>query len=259
MNARRAFTRAYAARPDGLRRRWVSGFTLIEVMIGACLTSVLLVAALSGVVALQKSYSATESYGTGLADQIRLLDYLALDLRRAVASSATVEPWSLDGDGNGIKITVPDYFRFNSNDPQHLFPVANDAILDPSTGVAYYSSAVSSGTTAATVPPTIPYQTIAYRYNPTLGVITRSDPWQPLVPDGTGKYKSNGPIVVATSMDAFPAITKDTDVDATGGSVVRYNITFYSTFQPLAVRGSNNTSSITLHNKTFIRSKNLAQ
>ena len=60
-------------------------------------------------------------------------------------------------------------------------------------------------------------------------------------------------MTVAYGMDAFPTLTPD-PTDASGGTV-RYNLTFHSTFQPLAT--ANATNAITLHNVTFVRSKNL--
>lgn len=231
-----------------------AGFTFVEVMIAATMTGVLLVAALGGVVALQKSYASTEGYGTGMADQMRLLDFLAQDLRRAATSTAGANPWTVDADGQGIKISVPDYYRFNASDTQHLFPIANDPIYDPGTGAAYYSSAVSSGLAPMTSPATVLYKTVAYRYKS--GLITRTDPWGPLGSDGKGGYTDPGPVVIATSMDAFPTFQFDA---AGGGSALRYNITFYSTFQPLAARGGVNSTTISLHNVTFVRSKNLSR
>ena len=94
--------------------------------------AVVLVATLSGVVALEQSYSATEEYATGLADQMRLLDFLAQDLRRA-----TVPP-VMDNDNQGVQITVPNYYRFNASDPQHLFPIPNDAQVNSTGTPAVY-------------------------------------------------------------------------------------------------------------------------
>lgn len=230
-----------------LNRRRRTAFTLVEVMIASSLTAFLLIAAFSGVVSLQKSYAATESYGIGLADQMRMLDYLALDLRRAVATTSTVQPWVVDTDGQGLKITVPDYYCFNQSDPQHLYPIANDPIYNSTLGIAYYTSG------PAATANTLPSQVIAYRY--TNGTITRSDPWQPLVSNGMGGYKAADPAVIATSMDTFPTITPDTS-DSSGGTL-RYQISFYSSFQPFATH--NSTDTITLHNVTFIRSKNLSR
>ena len=217
---------------------------MVEVLVAATLTGVLLIATLGAVVGLQKSYVATENYATGLSDQMRLLDYLALDLRRAAAPGTGGSPWTMDSDNQGLQVTVPDYYSFNSSDPQHLFPIANPPTYDASSGRAYYGS----GATAASAT----YQTIAYRY--TNGVITRTDPWAPLVSNGKGGYQSAGAVPIVTTMTAFPALTQDTSLDSTGGTL-RYKISFYSTYQPYAVQ--NDSDTILLHNVTFIRSKNL--
>ncbi len=224
-------------------------YTLIELMMAVAMTAVILVAALSGIVALQKSYAATEQYGTGLADQTRLLDYLALDLRRAMTISTSAAPWTMDADGQGLKINVPDYYRFNASDTRRQFPIANDPIYDPTTGTAYYNS----GGAVANVAKVMPHQVIAYRFSN--GAISRTDPWLPLIANGTGGYVSTGPVTIAYGMDAFPTLTPD-PADSSGGTV-RYSITFHSTFQPLATANSSN--AITLHNVTFVRSKNLAR
>lgn len=228
-------------------RSRVAAYTLVELMMAASLTAVVVVAALSGLVSLQKSYAATEQYGTGMADQERLLDYLALDLRRAMTISATAAPWTMDADGQGLTINVPDYYHFNASDPQRLFPISNDPIYDATTGTAYYSS---SGP-VANVAGVMPHQVIAYRF--ANGAITRADPWQALVSNGTGGYKSSGPMTVASGMDRFPTLTAD-PTDPSGGTV-RYNLSFHSIFQPLATANASNV--ITLHNITFVRSKNL--
>ena len=220
------------------RRPARGAFTLVEVMMAAAMTAVVVVAAMTGAVSLQKSYSASEQYATGMADQMRLLDYLALDLRRAVSTP------TMDTDDQGIQIIVADYYRFNSSDPQHLFPIVNDAVLNATGDAAVYADPAA---------PTVTTQTIAYRF--LNGSITRTDPWAPLVsnPGGSG-YVSSGPVTIAANMDAFPTIVAD-PTDASGATL-RYNVTFHSTFQPLAT--ANSTDAITLHNVTFVRSKNLS-
>ncbi len=231
-----------------MKRLPPAAYTLVELMMAMSITAVVVVAALGGVVSLQKSYSATEQYATGIADQERLLDYLALDLRRAMTISTGTAPWTMDADGQGLQINVPDYYHFGDSDPQHQFPVVNDPTYDPSSGSAYYNSTGA----VANVAGVLPHQTIAYRF--TNGSITRTDPWLPLVANGSGGYAASGPVTIAYGMDAFPTITPD-PTDASGGTV-RYNVTFHATFQPLAT--INSTNAITLHNVTFVRSKNLA-
>ena len=214
------------------------------------MTAVILVAALSGIVTLQKSYAATEQYGIGMADETRLLDYLALDLRRAMTISTTTAPWTMDPDGQGLQINVPDYYHFNPSDPQHLFPVANDPVYDAGHRHGLLQQHRRGGQRrrgAAAPGHRLPVQ---QRRS-----ITRSDPWQPLVSNGFGGYVAAGPVTIAASMDAFPTITAD-PTDSSGGTV-RYNVTFHSVFQPLATANSSN--AITLHNVTFVRSKNLTR
>ena len=219
-------------------------------MVAMTMTAIVLVATLTGVVALQKSYAATEEYANGLSDQARLLDYLAQDFRRAVAvpangAVATQPAWALDADSQGLTINVPNYYHFNASDSQHSFPIPNVPAYDPTTGIVTYPDPTNSNVTT---------QKISYRF--VSGSITRADPWQPLAYNSvTGGYASTGPVTIASNMDAFPTITPDPM--QTDGSIVHYSVTFHSIFQNLAV--ANNTDVITLHNVTFIRSKDLVR
>ena len=225
-----------------------AAYTLLEIMVALTMTAIVLVATLTGVRALLKSYADTEEYAEGLTDQMRLLDSLAQDLRRAVAVPANganpAQPaWAMDPDDQGLTITVPNFYRFNASDPQHLFPVANDPVYDPTTGSVAYLDPTDTAITT---------QKISYRF--VSGSITRTDPWQPLVYSAkTGGYVSTGPVTLAGNMDAFPTIAADPA--RSDGSIVHYNVTFHSIFQTLAA--ANNTNAITLHNVTFIRSQNL--
>ena len=214
-------------------------FTLMELMIAGTMLGIVVTAALTGVIALQKSYAATEEYATGLADQMRLLDFLAQDLRRA-----TVAP-TMDTDGQGIQITVPDYYRFNTSDPQHLYPLVNEAQVNSSGSAAIYYDPAA---------PTVTTQTIAYRF--AAGSVPRTAPWAPLVasPTRQGAFVSSGPVTIASNMDAFPTIAVDPN-DSTGDTV-RYSVTFHSIFQYYGT--PDQTNAITLHNVTFVRSKDLS-
>lgn len=225
-------------------------FTLMEVLVAMSMTAVLLVCVLFGVVSLQHGYASTEEYAAGQADQSRLLDCLALDLRRGIQLNGSTTCYTMDTDGQGLKINVPDLYQFNANDPQHLNPILVRPTYDATTQTAYYNG--SGSTTASGT--AIPYQVIAYRFNPAGGSITRNDPWQPLVATGSGGYSAAPPLIVASNMEAFPAITPDpSDIS---GNTVHYGVSFHSTFQTLAT--TSNGTDITLRNVTFIRSKNLA-
>ena len=244
-----ARTRWQPVRPSARRRGACGAFTLMEVMVAASMTALLLVCTLFGVVSLQHGYTSTEEYGTGQADQARLLDFLALDLRRGIQLNGSATCYTADPDGQGLKITVPDLYRFAANDPQHLCPLLVAPTYDSTTQLAYYNGS------GASVPPGGPYpsQVVAYRFNPADGSITRRDPWAPLPTGGAGKGPA-APTVVASNMEAFPTIVAD-PADLSGNTV-HYGVSFRSTFQTLST--TSNGTEITLRNVTFIRSKNLA-
>lgn len=66
----------------------LAGTTLVDMMVSAAAGSIILAAILTAGVALQRSFMAVEAYSTAGGDQLRVLDYVALDCRRAM--SATV-------------------------------------------------------------------------------------------------------------------------------------------------------------------------
>ncbi len=218
-------------------------------MVAASMTAILIVCVLFGIVSLQHSYASAEEYGTGQADQARLLDCLALDLRRGIELTGNTTCYTVDPDGQGLKITVPDLYSFSASDPQHLSPILVRPTYDAATQTAYYNGSGASVTPGGPYP----FQTIAYRFNVADGSITRSDPWAPLVASGKN-YAAAAPMVIASNMEAFPKLTPDPgDIS---GNTVHYGVSFRSTFQTLSTAA--NGTEINLHNVTFIRSKNLA-
>jgi hypothetical protein len=81
-----------------------SGMTLVEVMLSLGCGAVVLAVVLIAGVALQRSFMAVEGYSMAQGDQLRVLDYLALDCRRSV--SAYVEPVT-----NRLTLLVPTYYK----------------------------------------------------------------------------------------------------------------------------------------------------
>ena len=81
-----------------------AAFSLIEVLIGVSIGTMALAAVVSGSIAIQRCFVAAEDFATGKTDQARLVDYLALDLRRA--HSVTI-----GNDGTTIMtVKIPDYY-----------------------------------------------------------------------------------------------------------------------------------------------------
>src|SRR5438067_6703149 len=61
-----------------------AGLSLLETMIAAGIASTIVAAFLTATITLQRSFAATQAYSISKRDQMRLTDYLALDLRRAL-------------------------------------------------------------------------------------------------------------------------------------------------------------------------------
>jgi len=67
------------------------GFTLGEMMVSVGIATVLLVAIFSVTVALNRSYAAADDYFTTHLQQIRIMDYLARDVKRSFSVTTSVD------------------------------------------------------------------------------------------------------------------------------------------------------------------------
>src|SRR5205823_10984456 len=81
-----------------------AGFTLSELSISVAIFSIVSIGLLMGFTSLERSYAATTAYTINHADQLRISDYLAVELRRAVAVQAAQ---------NDTSIYIPTYYDAN--------------------------------------------------------------------------------------------------------------------------------------------------
>jgi len=82
------------------------GFTLVETMVSIAVFSAVSLGILMGFVSLERSFTATADFATNHADEMRISDYLALDLRRAL---------SVQTAPNDTSIYIPAYYDANGN------------------------------------------------------------------------------------------------------------------------------------------------
>ena len=95
------------------RKKSRVAFTLIEMVTSLGCGSFILAAVIAAGISLQKSYAAFEGYSTVEGDQLRVLDYIALDCRRATAASVTTTTVNNGAENisvNQLVLTLPAYY-----------------------------------------------------------------------------------------------------------------------------------------------------
>lgn len=86
-----------------LRSR-ASAFTLVELLIATAAAGLLMSAVFSGAMSMQRCFVAAEDFALAKTDQARLSDFLALDLRRALAVTAGTDGRTI------LTLQMPDYY-----------------------------------------------------------------------------------------------------------------------------------------------------
>jgi hypothetical protein len=78
-----------------------AGFVISEVLFSTVIFAAISLGLILGFIALERNYAATTDFATNHADEMRISDYLALDLRRAL---------SLTAAQNDTTIWIPNYY-----------------------------------------------------------------------------------------------------------------------------------------------------
>ena len=94
------------------------GFTLTELMIATGTGGVVLAAIMASSIALQKTLNAIDNYFATQMQQIRIIDYLNRDVKRALAVTTSV-------DLQSVTITLPSYL-IQAGDPE---AIANPSLV----------------------------------------------------------------------------------------------------------------------------------
>jgi hypothetical protein len=94
-----------------------AGFTLAEIVVSVGIGTAILAAFTCASIALQRSFAAIEDYTKGMNDQMRISDYLAMDMRRAfsitITGSSSAPPLT-------VTMTIPNFYASAdyANDPK---------------------------------------------------------------------------------------------------------------------------------------------
>ena len=80
-----------------------SGMTLTETMVSCAVSVVVLGVLVFGLMSFQRSFLASAHHASSQAAQLRLLDYVAMDLRRALSVTSRAD--------GGVDVDIPDYYQ----------------------------------------------------------------------------------------------------------------------------------------------------
>jgi Tfp pilus assembly protein PilW len=115
--------------------RRLAGATLVEVLLGGAVASIILGALMTGSIALQRSFSASDRLARAQADLLRVSDYMARDIRNATSVNPTTASVLLS-------VTTGDYYDRRGTPNTFKDDVPNSPILGRN-GVVYGTSPVT--------------------------------------------------------------------------------------------------------------------
>jgi prepilin-type N-terminal cleavage/methylation domain-containing protein len=108
----------------------IAGFTLSEMLVSLSLSSIVLAAAITSGVSLQKSFSAVDNYFSTQMQQVRIIDYLNRDVKRGLIVTTSV-------DLQSVTMNLPNYI-IKTGDTE---AVANPSLVGtPRTPTVAYTS-----------------------------------------------------------------------------------------------------------------------
>ena len=115
------------------------GFTLIELMLGVSIGSLMLAATVAASICLQRSFNAVDNYFASHVQQVRIIDYLSRDVRRSYIVTTS-------SDLQTVTCIIPNYLVvIGSNQPTRAAPtlslVGNKVVAN------YQASTVNNVTT----------------------------------------------------------------------------------------------------------------
>lgn len=119
------------------RRARLAGSALADVLLSSTISSVMIVGMMTATVTLQRSFSATDHHARSQVQQARLVDYMARDLRRALA--VTVDTYQ---GSERLNLTLPDFYDAQGKPRDPAIVKGGIQYGDGTTGVSvsYYKS-----------------------------------------------------------------------------------------------------------------------
>jgi len=177
-----------------------SGFTLAEIMTAMAIAVVIFAAILTATLAMQKTFNAVDNYFATHVQQVRIIDYLNRDVKRALICTTSANQQT-------VTLTIPKYIIQSGDAEAVSNPSLVGAMRNPTISATTSGVQVNYGTTTSTVLYSINGASILRTEN---GVVT----------------------TIAASTDQLVPSTIDTDLANT-----EYT-TMAVTFQPIFTSGN---------------------
>ena len=174
----------------------IAGFTLSEMLVSVSLSSIVLAAAITAGVSLQKSFGAVDNYLTTHMQQIRIIDYLNRDVKRGLIVTTSV-------DLQSVTMSVPKYI-IQTGDPE---AIANPNLV---------------GTPRT---PTVAYTSSGWQvnYSPSTSTVVYSI-------SGSSITRTENGVVTTIASSTDQLVPKTTDVELANTESAKTSVTFRPIF-----------------------------
>jgi prepilin-type N-terminal cleavage/methylation domain-containing protein len=196
-----------------------AGFTLSEMLVSVSLSSIVLAAAITSGVSLQKSFNAVDNYFTTHMQQIRIIDYLNRDVKRGLIVTTSV-------DLQSVTMSVPKYI-IESGDPE--------AVVNP--------SLVGTPRT-----PTVSYNSNGWQvnYSPSMTTVVYTI-------NGSSITRTENGVVTTIASSTDQLVPSTTDVELANTEFAKTSVTFAPIFTSSGSAASR--SGTSLYATAYLRNK----
>ena len=126
------------------RQSHQSGFTLAEILTAMAVAVVIFAAIITASLAMQKSFNAVDNYFTTHIQQVRIIDYLNRDVKRALICTTSANQQT-------VTLTIPKYIIQSGDAEAVSNPSLVGAMRSPTVSTTTSGVQVNYGTTTSTV------------------------------------------------------------------------------------------------------------
>ena len=126
------------------RQSHQSGFTLAEILTAMAIAVVIFAAIITASLAMQKTFNAVDNYFATHIQQVRIIDYLNRDVKRALICTVSA-------DQQTVTLTIPKYIIQSGDAEAVSNPSLVGAMRNPTISTTTSGVQVNYGTTTSTV------------------------------------------------------------------------------------------------------------